>query len=1193
MDAYVARETAADAAAEEILSELMSGKYQAMDGSNKKIKDLERDLIGRKIPGFFPTPAPIVNEMIQRADIKPGMKVLEPSAGKGDIADAIRAAGVDPDVVEPYSSLRDILKEKGHSIVGDDFLEFGQEKRDGTYGDTFAAPDGTVGYLRGSGGMGSDRVKLVDENGQQLGLYSKSDLTLKQKNGEYDRIVMNPPFEKGADIDHVRLAYDLLKPGGKLVAVMGEGPFFRSDNKAKEFRDWLATVGTSETLPENSFKGKDSFRQTGVNTRLVEIEKPGRSLSEAMKGNQNAAGERTTEQPQQSSLPTTEKKPTPQVAALPGMQPLGLKDSKRAKSVKDAVRDAKKESRLSIDAINDILDEAQAGKQFKDVGARVAGSRKETMAMSYITMDDLEKLDPATAEKMVRKDKVLTPFEPLSLKSQGESPGLVFIKKKILDSIAQKPSDSPNSRILFVHFAKKLSDDITAAKSYEDIEKIAEKYFVRMYTRGRSGFKHEYLFSDSVMADPTVSEALKQADAASGGKDIMNMTLRGGNRQAYSASAALGGRFLNMMDRSTDAAKAVWTAAKTLDPLTDAEARASYDAYATRMRESANKTKARFDAMTPEERLKEIKAHYQYNKISWTQAKAWYSQPGSTDEDLVRETIQRFISKSEPVEYSKWIEKSPLRAARPADWSWLEPSQKTRQTTKEKDITIHESPELSHIRRKNGRKVPPRSNAEILRQDFGLDSAQFGASLDDRFAGTSVRRFAESMYDLEDATGLDIKKLIQTGGLNMAFASRGVKGAAAHYEPGHRIINLTRSNGDGSLAHEFGHFIDHYLGGMKPSQRGNGEMATHGGNPENPRIKSAVESVMNAMREGQSTKEIRLDQEEIDNMLKGNDGRYDRETVTVDNALNSGGVEKAIAEIKRQAKIYAGARIPFSEAAAFRYLAAKNGGRVEIPVDRSAFMVGAESFQSDYWRKPTEMFARAFEAYTYDKLKSKDMYNNYLVSGNVLGVDDKYAHFPGAIARMYPQGEERKTINAAFDRLIDVLKEEKGLQSTGTSGQRVSYDEPVEPKKKSMLLSDIPFFRLILKSEKLVGGEGDCRPDSEFNPEDLEAAVQHEMREHGHDRQIATELAKDHLTEDPDYYRKLVLIEKGHGRVQYECGHMQTCRCREGHKLPIRKAQGFCSACKQKFGIRPGGPQLRGDRGAQRFLARMMRGQVK
>jgi hypothetical protein len=34
--------------------------------------------------------------------------------------------------------------------------------------------------------------------------------------GEFDRVLMNPPFEKQQDIDHVRRAFDHLKPGGRL-----------------------------------------------------------------------------------------------------------------------------------------------------------------------------------------------------------------------------------------------------------------------------------------------------------------------------------------------------------------------------------------------------------------------------------------------------------------------------------------------------------------------------------------------------------------------------------------------------------------------------------------------------------------------------------------------------------------------------------------------------------------------------------------------------------------------------------------------------------------------------------------------------------------------------------------------------------------------------------------------------------------
>lgn len=58
----------------------------------------------------------------------------------------------------------------------------------------------------------------------------------------------------------------------------------------------------------------------------------------------------------------------------------------------------------------------------------------------------------------------------------------------------------------------------------------------------------------------------------------------------------------------------------------------------------------------------------------------------------------------------------------------------------------------------------------------------------------SVKRFVESMKDLEDATGIDIKALNSKEGLSIAFGARGQGGnAAAHYEPTYNIINLTKS----------------------------------------------------------------------------------------------------------------------------------------------------------------------------------------------------------------------------------------------------------------------------------------------------------------------------------------------------------------------------------------------------------------
>lgn len=63
-------------------------------------------------------------------------------------------------------------------------------------------------------------------------------------------------------------------------------------------------------------------------------------------------------------------------------------------------------------------------------------------------------------------------------------------------------------------------------------------------------------------------------------------------------------------------------------------------------------------------------------------------------------------------------------------------------------------------------------------------------------------------------------------------------------------------------------------------------------------------------------------------------------------------------------------------------------------------------------------------------------------------------------------------------------------------------------------------------ADALPGGEGDQKPDNEFPSEALAEGKTHE-REHTDDPQIAKEIAKDHLSEDPAYYEKVKAIEKG------------------------------------------------------------------
>lgn len=187
-----------------------------------ELRELEMQVALKPIQGFYPTPASVSQVMLDIAHIDDdgtAPKVLEPSAGRGDLVDAILRENpkAQVDVCEINPDLREILTLKGYDPIFSDFLALPEEAR-------------------------------------------------------YDVILMNPPFEKRQDVDHVHHAYKFLKPGGRLVAIVCEGTFNGQDKKAKAFRDWLdANDAVVDPLPDDSFKTGD--RPTGVAARLVTIDK--------------------------------------------------------------------------------------------------------------------------------------------------------------------------------------------------------------------------------------------------------------------------------------------------------------------------------------------------------------------------------------------------------------------------------------------------------------------------------------------------------------------------------------------------------------------------------------------------------------------------------------------------------------------------------------------------------------------------------------------------------------------------------------------------------------------------------------------------------------------------------------------------------------------------------------------------------
>ena len=147
-------------------------------------------------------------------------RVLEPSAGGGILAEAARAKGHHVTCVEIQGGHAAMLRRAGFETREADFL------------------------------------KLRPSDFPEL----------------FDYVVMNPPFDRGRDCDHVRHAMEFLKPGGTLVSVMSARAEFAEDARHKALHALIERNGGSryetwQDLPDRSF----AHAGTNVNTVMLKI----------------------------------------------------------------------------------------------------------------------------------------------------------------------------------------------------------------------------------------------------------------------------------------------------------------------------------------------------------------------------------------------------------------------------------------------------------------------------------------------------------------------------------------------------------------------------------------------------------------------------------------------------------------------------------------------------------------------------------------------------------------------------------------------------------------------------------------------------------------------------------------------------------------------------------------------------------
>ena len=115
-----------------------------------------------------------------------------------------------------------------------------------------------------------------------------------------------------------------------------------------------------------------------------------------------------------------------------------------------------------------------------------------------------------------------------------------------------------------------------------------------------------------------------------------------------------------------------------------------------------------------------------------------------------------------------------------------------------------------------------------------------------------------------------------------------------------------------------------------------------------------------------------------------------------------------------------------------------------------------------------------------------------------------------------PYYDDHKT----FSKIQKPIKKQKPMPDNKFK-QIDEFDEYTDTEHNDWDVSYREFYEHITEVNSLTGGVGDVTAPSNVNTKELSIGVQVEM-EHTNDEKIATEIAMDHLTEDPQYYSKLV-----------------------------------------------------------------------
>lgn len=618
-------------------------------------------------------------------------------------------------------------------------------------------------------------------------------------------------------------------------------------------------------------------------------------------------------------------------------------------------------------------DMASSAHQHDDFGEKIGGAKKDLWKQRGLFSDDLSEMNSREADKFVKKDNVWKKPDYQAIIDSGVPFNVAY-------------------------FIKKVRDSVNASPQYYRTDDTSEKRMER---------QKQYV--DTIRELQGVMEGVKTKD------DVMS---------AYAGFLIAHG-YVERLDGSISGSRYYATQKGRENPVITNKLAQTLFVRSEKMFEydfTRKATKEQFGVAKEQKIPKGFEISFYDGKNSYSSRDDW-------------KTDTYFVTKG------SYILKTNLDS-RDAALKWAQELVRQHGNGRKKRFVPEQ---LANVRRdgpdyRGGRDASGQDYLEA----FGFKGGEFGNWMSQNDRQASLNMGLDALKDLADALQITDKDISYQGVLSIAFGARGSGNAAAHYEPMRKVINLTKMHGAGSLAHEWWHGLDDFLG-----QR----MGINNLLSENPGRYPLFAKLVETMKYKPETPEQAVMRSEKQNARTRHNAESWLDSIIL-SSLKRAGDEKALSEYARLKmsflsgepgtlgklndlkKSVSGHVIPKSDRdtlAMFESVMhsmadrlAPTIGHTETEYYRNSKKMGQVCEKDGgYWDSNTEMTARAFAVYVMDKLPGR---SDYLVGHAECAVNivfDKEGN--PEILRAYPQGDERKAINAVFDEIIADLKLQKYL----------------------------------------------------------------------------------------------------------------------------------------------------------------------